>query len=94
MRINRVDNVFQAYNKNTGVKKVKSGNMSKDLDQVKISEKAMEFQFAMQKIKEIPDVRREKVDTIKKQIESGTYEVDGKKIAEKILESLYFDKKI
>lgn len=94
MRINKLDNIFQVYNKNSGVKKVKAKAGNKETDEIKISEKAMEFQFAMQKIKEVEDVRLDKVDQIKKQVQSGTYEVDGKKIAEKIFESINFDKKI
>lgn len=94
MRINKINNIFQTYNKNAGAKKVKPEGMSKDSDEIKISEKAIEFQFAMQKIKNVEVTRTDKVDEIKQQIQSGTYEVDGKKIAEKIIEGIKFDKKI
>lgn len=94
MRINKVDNIFQVYNKNSGTKKVKSGNGSKDIDQIKISEKAIEFQYALQKIKAVEEIRMDKVENIKNQVQSGTYYVDGEKIAEKMLESINFDKKI
>lgn len=94
MRINKTDNIFQVYNKNSGVKKVKPESMSNNTDEIKISEEAMEFQFALQKVKNVEVIRTDKVNEIKKQIQTGTYEVDGKKIADKIFESINFDKKI
>lgn len=93
MRINKTDNVFQIYNKNQGVNKVKTDKMPKDTDQLKISDGAIEFQYGLQKLKNVRDVRMEKVDAIKAQIQAGTYEIDGNKIAEKMVESIYFDKK-
>lgn len=94
MRINKLDNIFQVYNKNSGIKKVKSDNRGKDTDELKISEKAIEFQYALQKLKDVEDIRMDKVEYIKEQVQSGSYHVDGKKIAEKILETINFDKKI
>lgn len=94
MRINKLDNIFQVYNKNSGIKKVKSDNRGKDTDELKISEKAIESQYALQKLKDVEDIRVDKVEDIKKQVQLGSYHVDGKKIAEKILETVNFDKKI
>lgn len=93
MRINKTDNVFQIYNKNQGVKKVNTDRMSKDTDQLKISDEAIDFQHALQKLKNVEEIRIEKVETIKAQIQAGTYEISGSKIAEKMLENIYFDKK-
>ena len=93
MRINKADNVFQVYNKNQGVKKVKTDKEPKDSDQLKISDGAIEFQHALQKLKGVEDMRMEKVDALKAQIQAGTYEISGSKIAEKMMESIYFDKK-
>lgn len=93
MRINKTDNAFQIYNKNQGVKNVKADKLPKDTDQIKISDGAIDFQYALQKLKNVGDIRTEKVDAIKAQIQAGTYEIDGNKIAEKMIESIYFDKK-
>ena len=93
MRINKMGNVFKVYNENQGVKKVKDKNTN-DKDQVKLSEQAVEFQYALKKVKEVEEIRTEKVENIKKQIQTGTYKIDGKKIAEKIIEDITFDKKI
>lgn len=94
MRINKIDNVFQVYNKNSKVNKSKSDKISKDTDKIKISDKAIEFQFALQKIKDVEEIRMDKVEEIKNKIQTGSYYVEGKKIAEKMLESINFDKKI
>lgn len=94
MRINKPNNVFQVYNKNQGVKRPKSEKINKGEDQLKISDTAMDFQFALQKLKDVDDIRMEKVEGLKQQIKAGTYIVDGNKIAEKIMESVGFDKKI
>ncbi|MBU5427815.1 flagellar biosynthesis anti-sigma factor FlgM [Tissierella pigra] len=93
MRINKMGNVFKVYNENHSVKKVKDKNTN-DKDQVKLSEQAVEFQYALKKVKEVEEIRTEKVENIKKQIQTGTYKIDGKKIAEKIIEDITFDKKI
>lgn len=94
MRINKIDNIFQVYNKNSGVKKINSKEMSKDMDEIKISSKAIEFQYALQKVKDVEEMRMDKVEDIKNRIKSGAYNIEGNKIAEKILESINFNKKI
>ncbi|MFA5577408.1 MAG: flagellar biosynthesis anti-sigma factor FlgM [Tissierellaceae bacterium] len=94
MRINKLDNVFQVYNKNAAAKKTKGKQKSDDSDQVKISDKALDFQFAVKKIKDLEDVRMDKVENIKRQIKSGTYQVNSNMVAEKILEDISFNKKI
>lgn len=94
MRINKTDNVFQIYNKNQGVNKVKTDKLPKDGDLIKISDDAINYQHALQKLKDVEEIRTEKVEAIKAQIQAGTYEISGEKIAEKMLENIYFDKKI
>lgn len=88
-----MDNVFQIYNKNQGVKKAKTDKLPKEIDNLKISDEAIDFQYALKKLKDVESIRIEKVEIIKSQIKSGTYEIDSNKIAEKIMESIYFDKK-
>lgn len=85
---------FQIYNKNQGIKKVKPGKIDQAKDQIEISDKAIGFQHALKKLKNLDEIRMDKVETIKKQIDAGTYKIDGGKIAEKIMESIDFDQKI
>lgn len=74
-------------------KKEKVGNKEKR-DELNISKEAHEYQWALDLAKEVPDIRVDKVEKIKHEISSGTYYVDGKKIAEKMIDDANFDKKI
>ena len=54
-------------------------------DTVVLSDTAKRVQEAQTQLKSIPDVREDKVAELKAQIESGTYEIDAQKIADKML---------
>lgn len=83
MRID--DKLIANYNKVDGLKKednsrVKSGNKESSSVVAKY-----EISSITDKIKKLPDVRQDKVDQLRNQIESGTYSVSGRKVAEKIV---------
>ncbi|MBW1939949.1 MAG: flagellar biosynthesis anti-sigma factor FlgM [Deltaproteobacteria bacterium] len=61
-----------------------STNVIKE-DTVVLSQKGREIQEAKNFLDSVPDIREEKVVRIKKQIENGTYQVDGEKIAIKMI---------
>lgn len=92
MKINRVDKIFQVY-ENQQIKKVGLNNKYKK-DELNLSNKAVEYQKTFNKIKKLPDVRENKVKEIKDRIKTGTYEIDGRKIVDKMFETVNFDKKI
>jgi negative regulator of flagellin synthesis FlgM len=54
-------------------------------DTVVISDAAKRIQEAKKQLDEIPDVREDKVEQLKKQIENGTYEINAEKIAGKLI---------
>ena len=54
-------------------------------DKVVLSPRAKEIVEAKKIIDSMPDIREEKVAAIKKEIENGTYKVDGKKVALNII---------
>jgi len=83
MRVNNIDNVMKVYKKEMSTVNQKAKTEKKD--KIEISEKARDYQFAINKAKELPDIREEKVASIKAAIEAGTYEVSAEKIADKIL---------
>lgn len=56
-----------------------------ETDKIAVSDKAQLFQSLLQKAKEIPAVREEKVRALTEQIERGEYQVNGQKIAEKLV---------
>ena len=54
-------------------------------DTVNISDAAKEIQEVRRELDNVPDVRAEKVEQLKNQIENGTYEIKSEEIAEKML---------
>jgi negative regulator of flagellin synthesis FlgM len=57
-------------------------------DSVEISDRSRELARARQAVDAAPDVRTDKVASIKKRIEDGTYSVSPQALASKILEGL------
>jgi negative regulator of flagellin synthesis FlgM len=57
-------------------------------DQVHLSGKAKELDALKQVINQLPEIRTEKVEALKKAIQEGTYQVDSMKVAGKILEEM------
>ena len=53
-------------------------------DNIAVSDRAQVFQALLQKAKEIPSVREERVQALAEQIERGEFKVDGQKIADKL----------
>lgn len=93
MKINKTNNILGIFfNRKTN--KVGKNTQAKKKDKLEVSDKAKDFQVAMDKLKQLPDIRNEKVERLKKEVQSGTYNVEGRRIAEKIMESIDFDKRI
>lgn len=84
---------MKVYN-NMSSNKVNANKNKMEKDNINLSERAKDYQFAMEKIKDLPDIRIDKVKDLKEKIQSGKYNVDGKKIVEKIFENIYFDERI
>lgn len=56
-----------------------------EVDHVAVSSKAQVYQTLLEKVKELPAIREDRVQTLSAQIASGEYQVDGQKVAEKLL---------
>ena len=54
-------------------------------DKVELSERAREVQLAAQALKAMPEIREEKVQQVRLQVEEGTYKVSGSRIATEML---------
>lgn len=81
------------YNKQKNVRgPEKAGTDYSKKDVVSISDKARDYQTVMRTLKNVSDIRQEKVDELSLKYRSGNYDVSGKDIADKIIESI-FDKK-
>ena len=92
MRIDGINKVGSVYNK-SGAKVEKLYSTTKEKDSLNISDFGKELQIAKKAVGNAPDIRRDKVDAIKNQIVSGSYNVSAEEVANKIVES-YFDLKI
>lgn len=60
-------------------------------EKVSLSTMTRDIQQAEKTIKELPDVREEKVRELQDQIETGKYDVSGEKIAEKMISESLLD---
>ena len=85
MRIHSLNNVIQLYKANRMETYKQNDRLSKR-DSIEISSEAKEFQVALQVAKASDDVRIDRVETIKHQIEEGTYQVSNKDVADKLTE--------
>lgn len=89
-----VPKVSEVYNKQNRINKInKSQGVKGSKDIVSISGQAKDFQTVLKALRETPDIRQEKVNELTQKYQSGTYAVEGKEIADKILKNI-LDKKI
>ncbi|SEM35699.1 anti-sigma-28 factor, FlgM family [Syntrophus gentianae] len=79
----------ESLGKGKDVKEDKSAVIPQE--KVDISNKAREIQQINSAMSEIPDVRDEKVSSIKAQIENGTYNVSGEELANKMVGEAFLD---
>ena len=65
-----------------------SSQRNSQSDQVHLSGRAKELADLKQVINQLPEIRTDKVETLKKSIREDTYKVDSFQIARKILEEI------
>lgn len=75
-------------NKNQDIKPI----FQKSVDQVNVSNNAQAYTVARQAIKNVPDIREERLSEIEQRVKSGTYEVKDEDIAEKMIGRILVDK--
>lgn len=63
-------------------------------DEVALSEDALKFAKLVREASKAEDIRVEKVNELKTKISSGTYNIDGKLVADKIVEEAFTEKLI
>ncbi|MDO5291526.1 MAG: flagellar biosynthesis anti-sigma factor FlgM [bacterium] len=88
MRINSINQVNQIY-QNNSTTRMQQMSKNNEKDSVQISETAKDFQTALTAAKASEDVRTDKVEAIKKQMEAGTYQVSNKDVADKLVERFF-----
>lgn len=85
MRIETYNQVAQVYKANQAQKMDKTERVTRR-DEVQISSLGADYQIAKQAMKDIPDVRKDKIAAIKAGMEAGTYKVDSSNFADKLYE--------
>ncbi|MGI6776725.1 MAG: flagellar biosynthesis anti-sigma factor FlgM [Acetivibrionales bacterium] len=89
-----VPKISEVYGKQKSVGKAdKIQGVYTKKDVLSISHEAKDFQTVMKALKEIPDIRSEKVKELAERYQSGNYNVNGRDIADKIVRSI-IDKKV
>jgi len=54
--------------------------------EIEISERAQLMKQAMELARNTPDVRKDKIESLKKSVKDGTYQVDSSKVADRLVE--------
>ncbi len=84
-QVQSIVKVYGEQNKlNQGVKQEKS-EAAKSQDEVILSANAQEFGQYLSSLQSMSGVRQDKVNALSERIQSGTYEVDARAVAEKML---------
>jgi negative regulator of flagellin synthesis FlgM len=87
MRIGTYNRVNQVYSANSTKKSATSGSTGNAsfMDHISLSTTGKDMQVAKNALAKTPDVREDKVNDIKEQLENGTYNVDPEAFASKLL---------
>ncbi len=81
--------VSGVYNQTTPVGKVnRQEKVSSRKDEYQVSNQARDYQSVMKALRNIPDIRQDKVNELSRKIETGGYKVEARDISEKIVRKL------
>ncbi|WP_027630261.1 flagellar biosynthesis anti-sigma factor FlgM [Ruminiclostridium cellobioparum] len=84
-----VYNVSKIYDSKKPVGKIeKTSSVAPKKDVISISSNAMDYQTVTKALKEVPDVRQNKVDEFAQAYRTGSYDVSGREIVEKLGKSI------
>ena len=88
MRISSVRNPYEVYQTQSANNVSRLSRAEEKKDIVALSGQAKDYQVASRALKEVPDVRQDRINEIQSKIESGTYNVSSKDIAAKLMGNL------
>lgn len=93
MKINQVAGAIGAYNQHTTRKVTRSGGAARPdkSDEVLLSKEAQEVRHLKEKLAQAPEVRPERIEDLRRQIDAGTYKPAGQDVAAKMLRAKVFD---
>lgn len=86
MRISdNVQQVASIYTKENKVSHVETPNKVNGIqDNIKISETGKDYALVQKALKDIPDVRQDKIDSVMSKMNKGEYSITGNDIANKL----------
>ena len=88
MNIKTVQNIAKAYSDQTKLTKSaknQSTRSSQQPDEVILSSQAQEVSQQLRTLKNVPEVRVDRVQELSEQIASGSYNVNSRELAERII---------
>lgn len=85
MRINSVNNIGNVYKTKKSSKAYGASETTSGKDQVTFSSFAKDLAVAKKAVDKTPEVRMEKVNDIKAQIQAGQYNISASQVADKLL---------
>lgn len=89
-----IPKILGVYDRHKNVGRVeKTQGVASKKDVLSISNQAKDYQTVMRAIRDVPDMRMDKVNELAEKYSSGTYDVKGGDVAQKILQSIV-DKKV
>ena len=86
----KVSGVYNTTNKIERTAKV--GGVASKKDELTISGAAKDFSVVMKALRQVPDVRQDKVDAVLQKMESENYTVPTNDVADKMVEALTLKK--
>ncbi len=88
-----IPNVSGVYgNANKVGRPSKVGEVASKKDELTISGAAKDFNVVMKALRQVPDIREDRVNEVLQKMENGNYSVSSGDIAGKMVESLNFKK--
>ena len=85
MRIDSFSQIQQLYGLNSRTARTVQSGSTAFSDKLQLSDSGKDYQIAKNAMPQIPDIRTDRVQELKDQILSGTYEVSPESFADKIL---------
>jgi negative regulator of flagellin synthesis FlgM len=88
MRIGSTLRSYEIYNTPTRTQGTRVSRAEEKQDSVALSSHAKDYRTARRALDSIPDIREDKVNAVKTQIDNGTYNVSAKDVVEKMFMNL------
>lgn len=88
MRVDAYNAITKMY-QSTNVKKQNKSGKAGLSDKLEISQAGRDYQVAKNAVKQVPDIREDKVSQLKEAIDSGTYQVSNSAFADVLLDKYF-----